>query len=148
MNQAPSQNAFANPERLFAEVRVPENVQAIAQKGVAQSKELFAKGSAVAQDGAKAVTEIADTAWGSTKMLHEKLVQNAQANAEATFVAAQAIATAQSLPEIARLQTEFLQKLSTQTSEQTKEFLDLSARATQHVFEKVQAVAKAIKPVA
>lgn len=148
MNSAASQTAFANAERFFNEVRVPENVQAIAQQGVAQTKELFTKGTLAAQDGAKAMTEIADTAWGSTKMLQEKFVQNVQANAEATFVAAQAIATAKSLPEIVRLQTEFLQRISTQANEQTKEFFDLSTRASQHVMEKVQAVAGSLKPTA
>ena len=148
MNKATSQQAFASAERLFAEVRMPENVQALAQQGLAHSKELFTKTSLVAQDGAKAMTEIADTAWGSTKMLHEKLVQNAQANAEVVFGHAYAIASAKSLPEIAKLQTELLQKLSAQAGEQTKEFFDLSTRASQHMLEKVQAAAKSLKPTA
>lgn len=147
MNSAPDAQAFSNPERFLAEMRVPENVAAIAQQGVAQSRELFTKGTAAAHDSAKAVTEIADTAWGSTKMLQEKLLQNAQATAEATFTAAAAIAAAKSLPEIVRLQHDFVQSLSSQAQEQTKEFFDLSARAAQHVFEKVQAAAtKSLKP--
>ena len=82
-------------------------------------------------------------------MLNEKLVQNFTANIEASFVVAHAIAKAQSLPEALKLQTEFFQKLAAQTTEQTKEFFDLSTRATQHVFEQVQAGAtKAMKPVA
>jgi phasin family protein len=82
-------------------------------------------------------------------MLNEKLVQNLTANIEASFTAAHAIAKAQSVPEAVKLHTEFFQKLATQTSEQAKEFFDLSARATQHVFEQVQAAAaKATKPVA
>lgn len=146
MNKAFGQQSFTDPQRFFSEVQVPENVAAMAQRGVAQSKELYAKSTAAAHDGAKAMTEIADTAWGSTKMLHEKMVQNVQANTEAAFAAAQAIASAKSLPEIAQLQTQFLQTLSSQTSEQTKEFFDLSTRAAQHVMEKMQAAAKAITP--
>jgi phasin family protein len=87
------------------------------------------------------MNEIADTAWGSTKMLNEKIVQNLTANAEAAFGAAQAIATAKSLPEIAKLQSEFVQKFAAQATEQTKEFFDLSTRATQHLFEKAQSAA-------
>jgi phasin family protein len=87
------------------------------------------------------MNEIADTAWGSTKMLNEKIAQNLTANAEAAFGAAQAIAAAKSLPEIAKLQSEFVQKLAAQTTEQTKEFFDLSTRATQHLFEKAQSAA-------
>jgi len=110
-------------------------------QGVTASQEFYTKTAAAAQDGAKVVTEIADTAWGSTKMLNEKLVQNLTANAEAAFNAAQAMATAKSLPELAKLQSEFAQKFAAQAAEQTKEFFDLSSRATQHLFEKAQAAA-------
>jgi hypothetical protein len=141
VNKQFGKQAFEQAEKLFKEARVPENVQAMAQQGVAASKELYAKTSAAAQDGAKVMTEIADTAWGSTKLLNEKVVQNLTANAEAAFDAAQAMASAKSLPEFAKLQSEFVQKLAAQTAEQTKEFLDLSSRATQHLFEKAQAAA-------
>lgn len=148
MNQATTQQAFATSDQNFGEVRLPDSVAAIAQKSVAQSKEFYEKSSAAAQDSAKAMTEIADTAWGSTKLLHEKLVQNLQANTQAVFTAAQAMAGAKSLPEVAQLQSQFLQALTAQAGEQTKEFLDLSARATQHVLEKVQAATKSIRPEA
>jgi hypothetical protein len=91
-----------------------------------------------AQDGAKAISEIGDTAWGSTKMLNEKIVQNVTANFEAAIAVAHSMTTAKSLPEIAKIQSEYLRKITLQATEQTKEFLDLSTRATQHVLEKVQ----------
>jgi phasin family protein len=141
--------AFSQAEQFLKDVRLPENVQAIAQQGVAKTHEFYTKSAATAQESAKVLTEVAETAWGSTKMLNEKLVQNFTANIEASFVVAHAIAKAQSLPEALKLQTEFFQKLAAQTTEQTKEFFDLSTRATQHVFEQVQAGAtKAMKSVA
>jgi hypothetical protein len=60
------------------------------------------------------MNEIADTAWGSTKMLNKKIAQNLTANADAAFSAAQAIANAKSLLEIAKLQSEFVQKFAAQ----------------------------------
>ena len=111
----------------------------LAEQGVAASKDFYEKTATATQDNAKALTEIADSAWGSTKMLNEKLMQNLTANFEATFTAAQAIATAKSLPEIVKLQSDYIQKLTAQATQQTKEFLDLSTRASQHVFEKAQA---------
>ena len=141
MYQQFGKQAFDQAEKLLKDANVPENFQALAQQGVAASKDLYVKTSAAAQDSAKLMTELADTAWGSTKMLNEKIVQNVTANAEAAFSAAQAIATARSLPEIAKLQSEFMQKFAAQTAEQTKEFFDLSARATQHILEKAQATA-------
>jgi hypothetical protein len=149
VNQQFGKQVFDQAEKLFKDARVPENMQAIAQQGVAASKELYAKTAAAAHDSARAMTEIADTAWGSTKLLNEKIVQNLTANTEAAFTAAQAIARAQSLPEIARLQSEFAQRFAVQAAEQSKEFFDLSTRATQHLFEKAQAAAaKSFKPTA
>lgn len=141
VNQQFGKLAFEQTEKLLKDARVPENVQALAQQGVAASKELYVKAAAAAQDHGKALTEIADTIWGSTKLLNEKFVQNLTANAEFFFAAAQAVASAKSLPEIARVQGEFAQKFATQASEQTKEFFDLSTRATQHVVERAQAAA-------
>ena len=147
MNQQFGQQAFEQTEKLLKDAHVPENVQALAKQGVTASQELYAKTAAAAQDGAKVVTEIADTAWGSTKMLNEKVVQNVATNFEAAFEAAQKIATAKSLPEIMKLQSEYFQKFAAQATEQTKEFVDLSTRATQHLFEKAQAVTtKSFKP--
>ena len=143
-NQAFSQQA----EQFLKDARLPENVQAFAQQGVAKTHEFYTRSAATAQESAKVLTEVAETAWGSTKMLNQKLVQNLTANIDASFTAAHAIAKAQSLPEALKLHTEFFQKLAAQTAEQTKEYFDLSTRATQHVFEQMQAAAaKAMKPI-
>jgi phasin family protein len=147
MNQKFGKQAFDQAEKFLKDTFAPQSVQAIAEKGIATSRDLYEKAAAAAQDGAKALTEMADTAWGSTKMLNEKVAHNLTANVETAFAAAQEMAGAKSLPEIARLQSEYLQKLAAQATEQTKEFVDLSTRATQHVFEKVQAAAtKSMKP--
>jgi phasin family protein len=141
--------AFSQAEQFLKEARLPENVQAMAQQGIAKTHEFYTKSAATAQESARVMTGVAEPAWGSTKMLNEKLVQNLTANIEASFTAAHAIAKAQSLPEALKLHTEFFQKLAAQTTEQTKEFFDLSTRATQHVFEQVQAAAgKAMTPAA
>ena len=151
MNQPVGKQAIDQAEKLFRETFSPGHVLALAEKSVTTSKEFYEKAAAAAHDGAKALTEIADAAWGSTKLLNEKLAQNLTANVEAAFAAAQQIAAAKSLPEIGKIQTEFVQKLSVQTTEQTKEMVDLSTRATQHLFEKAQAVAsksmKSMKPL-
>ena len=116
MNQQFGKQAFDQAEKLFKDARVPENVQAIAQQGVAASKEFYSRPRPPRRTAPRSMTEIADTAWGSTKMLNEKIVQNLTANAEAAFSAAQAIATAKSLPELAKLQSEFVQKFAAQAS--------------------------------
>ena len=144
MNQEFGNQVFDQIEKLFKGAHLPDNVQALAQQGVTASKDLYSRTAEAVRDGATVMTEIADTVWGSTKMLNDKIAQNLAANAEATFSAAQAIATAKSLPEIAKLQSEYVQRFAAKAAEQTKEFFDLSARATQHVFEKAQASFKPI----
>jgi len=141
MNQPLGKQAINQAEKLFRETFSPGHVLALTEKTVTTSKEFYEKAAAAAHDGAKALTEIADAAWGSTKLLNEKLAQNLTANVEAAFAAAQQIAAAKSLPEIAKLQSEFVQKFAAQATEQTKEFVDLSTRATHHLFEKAQSAA-------
>jgi hypothetical protein len=128
-------------------VGVPLDMDGLALQGVAASRELYTRTALAAHENTKLLTELAEAAWGSTKMLRDKLVQNAATNTEAGFAMAQAIATAKSLPEIAMLQSQYMQKLAGQTADQAKEFLDLSARATQHVLERAQsAMMRAITP--
>jgi hypothetical protein len=148
MNQAVGKQAFNQAEKLLRDTFSPGSMLAFAEKTVSTSKEFYDKAAAAAQDSAKALTEIADAAWGSTKMLNEKMAQNLTANVDVAFAAAQQLASAKSLPEIGKIQSEFVQKLSAQATEQTKEIVDLSTRATQHLFEKAQAAAsKSIKPL-
>ena len=141
MNQQFGKQASDQAEKLFKDALTVGNVQAFTEKGVVATQEFYAKTVTAAQDNAKALTEVAETAWGSTKMLNDKIVQNLTSNVEVAFATAQAMATAKSLSEIAKLQMDFIQKLATQATEQTKEFADLSARAVQHVFEKTQIIA-------
>src|SRR5262245_45460660 len=144
MNQPFAKQAVEHAEAFFN----GGNAQAIAEKSIAASKDFYDKASAVAKETSKALTEITDTAWGSAKMLNEKVVRNMASNVEVTFAAARGMATAKSLPDIGKIQADYMQKLAAQATEQTKEFVDLSTRATQHVFEKMQAAAtKALRPI-
>ena len=147
MTQQFAKQAFDQADKLLKDLPMPRNLQAVAEQSVITSKKFYDKGSAAAQDAANAVTEIAEAAWSSTKMLNDKVAQNLTANFEATFAAALAIAAARSLPEMAKLQSDFIQSLTAQSAAQTKEFLALSTRTSQHVLEKVQsAAAKRFKP--
>ena len=120
---------------------LPEQVQAVAQESVARSREVYRKSAATAQGGARLFAEVAETAWGSAKLLNDKVARNLAANTEAAFKAAEMFAKAGSLLEIVTLQGDFLRQLLVATGEQTKEFADLSTRATQHVLETMQSAA-------
>ena len=147
MNQMFTTQAFDQTGQLFKEATVPANVQALAEKSVVATRDLYAKTATAVHDSAKALTNVTDLAWANSKMLNEKAAANLTSNLDAAFVAAQAMATAKSLPEISKIQIDFMQKFVAQASEQTKEFVELSTRATQTLFETTQAVAtNSLKP--
>jgi hypothetical protein len=75
-------------EKFFKTACVPEPVQSVMQDSVGKSREFYSKAATATQDGAKVLTELADTAWSNTEMLNAKIIQNATANAEAAFDAA------------------------------------------------------------
>jgi len=126
---------------------MPTSLHHMAQDSVARSRELYRSTMAAAQGSARVFAEVAETTWGSAKLLNDKIIQNMTANTEAAFSAAEAIAQARSLPEAAQLQSDFMQLLLTSTGEQLKEFVDLSARVAQHVLETVQeAASRSLKP--
>jgi len=139
MTQQFGKHAFDQANRLFKDAFVPAKLHALAEQGVAASRSFCEMAATAAQERGKALTEIADLAWDSTKSLNEKVAQNWAANFQTTCAAAQLMASAKSFPEIAKLRIDFLQTLSTQTTEQTKELVGLSTRASQHLIEKVQA---------
>lgn len=141
MNLLPNHQMFGEAEKLFKDARVPEQMQAAAQETVARTREAYVRSAAAAQEGAKLLTEVAETAWSNAKLLNDKLLHNTAANAEAVFDLSAAIAKAQSLPEAARLQSEFLRTMAANANAQAKEFFDLSTRATQHLVETMQSAA-------
>ena len=140
MTQQFGKHVFDQASKLFKDAVVQKNFQALSENIVAASKGFCDQASAAALGQTKALTDIADTAWGSTKILNEQVAQNVISNIEATFAAAQLMSGAKSLPEIAKLQREFLQNFAAQSMQQTTELFDLSTRASRNVLEKIQAL--------
>ena len=133
-----AKQALSQADWIFREAYLSDEVQAIAQETVARSRDIYRKSAAAAQGGVRLCTEVAETAWSTGRLLNDKVVRNVVANTEAAFNAAEAFARATSLLEIMSLQAEYSRLLLAAASEQTREFFDLSARATQHVVETMQ----------
>ena len=123
------------------DARIPENVQAFAEDSVAKTREAYSKMNAAAQDGVKAMQEIMVAAQSGAKTFSEKMLHTATVNAEAAFDAAEAIAKAKTVPEMARLQATFLQQQMATASAQTKEFFELSNKIGRQTLESMNAVA-------
>jgi hypothetical protein len=123
------------------EARIPENVQAFAEDSVAKSREAYSKMNAAAQDGVKAMQEIMLAAQAGAKSFGEKMLHTASVNAEAAFDAAEAMAKAKTVPEVARLQATFVQQQLATASAQTKEFFELSSKIGRQTLESMNSVA-------
>ncbi|HEX7075712.1 MAG TPA: phasin family protein [Hyphomicrobiaceae bacterium] len=124
------------------DARIPENVQAFAEESVAKTRDLYQKMNAAAKDNVKAVEEVVMTAQSGARALSEKVLNNAAANADAAFEAAQAIARARTIPEAARLQADFIQQQIAAASLQTKELFELSTKMAQQTFACMNSAAK------
>ena len=123
------------------DVRIPENFQSLAEDSVVKSREMYQRVNSVAQENVKSVEEAMLAAHTGTKAIGEKVMNNATANTEALFDAAQAIARAKTLPEAARLQADFLQQQTAAASAQTKELFELSSKVAKQTFETMNAAA-------
>lgn len=119
------------------DARIPENIQAMAEEGVAKSREAYDKLATVAKDQAKVTEEVMLATQAGAKLLSTKVIENVKANTEAAFDAAQSIARAGSVPEAMRLQAEFMQRQFALAGAQTKEFFELSTKVATQTFETV-----------
>lgn len=122
------------------DARIPENMQAFAEDAVEKSRTAFEKVHASTKDNAKAFEQILSVATDGARTISEKVLRNTELNAEAAFDAAEAIARAKTLPEIARLQSSFFQQQLAVAGAQTKELFELSTKVAQKTFESMNEV--------
>lgn len=115
--------------------KIPENIQALAEEGVARSQEAFETFKVAAKDHAKTAEDLALTTQAGFKSIGTKMLDNTVANADAAFDAARAIVRAGSVPEALRLQAEFVQRQFSIAGAQTKELFELSTRFATQAFE-------------
>lgn len=131
-------------QEMFAaakDARIPENIQAIAEDGVAKTREAFDKFQAVSKDGVKTIENVVLTAQAGARTIGEKVLRNVEINAEAAFDAAEAIAKAKTLPEVMKLQSSYVQQQLAASANQTKELFELSTKIAQQTFETMNAAA-------
>ena len=138
-------NDFARQTQEFfsaaKEARIPEQVQAIAEDSVSKARESYDKLNTAAKDSAKVLEEVMVAAQAGAKSIGDKVLKNTEANTEAVFEAAQALARAKTLPELLRLQTSFVQQQFSTAGAQSKELFELSTKVAQQTFESLNSAA-------
>jgi hypothetical protein len=121
------------------DAKVPENFSVFAEDAVSKSREAYHKFTTIAKDNAKVAEEVLLTSQAGAKSIGEKIIANTLANTEAAFEAAQAIARARTLPEIARLQANYWQQQFAVAGSQSKELFELSSKVAKQTMETVGA---------
>lgn len=123
------------------DARIPEQVQAMAEDSVSKVRETYGKLNSVAKDNAKVFEEATVAAFAGAKSIGDKVLKNTEANAEAVFDAAEAIARAKTFPELIQLQTAFVQQQFKVAGAQSKELFELSTKVAQQTFESFNSAA-------
>lgn len=123
------------------EARIPEGVQALAEDTLAKTREAYGRVSGAMKDGARVAEDVFLATHAGARVIGEKVLHNTATNTEAAFDAAQAMARAKTLAEVAQLQAAFVQRQMATAGEQTKELFELSTRVARQTFETIGAAA-------
>jgi hypothetical protein len=102
------------------ETRIPDNVRAFAEDGVATTRKAYDALQSATREHAHHTASVLTTVQSGGKTLADKLLANSAANAEATFAATLKIVRAPTLSEAGRLQAEFVQSQLVTANAQTQ----------------------------
>ncbi|MER9216759.1 phasin [Mesorhizobium sp. M0663] len=134
--------AFPNIDASIA----ADQFRAVAEKGVEQSQEAYAKFASGTETTQKALRSSLEAAKTVGNELSLKSIAALRANAEAGFSHLEALVAVKSLSEFIDLQTAFLRNQVEQTVEQAKEFQAVTTKAAEDVSRPIKdVVEKAMK---
>ncbi|WP_027055627.1 phasin [Mesorhizobium erdmanii] len=117
----------------FDPSKATEQVRAVADQGVEQSKEVFSKLSSDAETTQRAFESTFDMAKATSKEMLLKTIAALEANAEAGFTHLEALVAVKSPSKFFELQTAFVRKQIENSAEQAKALQALMLRATEDV---------------
>lgn len=117
----------------FDASKATDQFRAFAEKGVEQSKEVYAKVKTGAEDTQKALESTLETAKTVGSELSLKTIAALRANSEASFSHLESLISARSLSEVIELQTSFFRKRVEMSVEQAKEIQAIASKAAEEV---------------
>ena len=124
----------------FDASQATDQFRAFAEKGVEQSKEVYAKVKAGAEEAQKALETSFETAKTAGSAISLKAVATLRANSEAGFTHIEALLNARTLSEVVELQTAFFRKGFETSVEQAKEFQALASKTAEDVAKPIKDV--------
>lgn len=124
-------------------IQIPPSVQDYVHHSVENARTSYEKATALTQRNVKVLEEAVTAAHEHARAIGDKVLRDAEINVTMAFNAAGDIARAKTLPELVRLQTEFVQSQLSAAGKQGKELFELSSKQIQNSFEQLSsAVAK------
>ncbi len=130
----------------FDASKATEQFRDFAEKGMEQTKEVYAKLKTGAEDAQKALENSFETVRSASSEVSLKAIGAMRANAELTFSHLEALVGAKSVSEFVELQTSFVRKSVELGVEQAKDLQAASSKAVEDLAKPVKtAVEKAMK---
>ena len=141
--QKASKSAFDLPK-----VEVPEAFREFAEKGAAQTREVFERMRVGAEEATGLLENAFKTAASGATEFNRKVVENARANSNVAFDHVIALLGAKSPSEAAEVSTAYARKQFELMADQTKELTALAQKVTTQTSEPVKAgINKAFKNI-
>lgn len=137
-------DVFAFPT--FDATGVADQFREFTEKGMAQSKESYAKLKDQAEATQKAMEETFETVQANSSAVALKAIAAARANVESGFSHAEALFGAKTFADVIELQTSFLRKQAEMFVDQAKAMQEVTTKAAEEVSKPVKtAFEKAMK---
>ena len=136
--------AFEAPQVVAKDVG--ENVRAIVEKGVVETRAKFAQAKSVAEETTAAVEASLGAAREGVLAFNVKALASVKAAAEAQFDLFKALASAKSMSELVTLHSEFVRSRFEEASASSKELAELARKVADEAVAPIKAhVAKTFK---
>ena len=124
----------------FDTSKATDQFRAFAEKGVEQSKEVYAKVKTGAEEAQKALESTFETAKSAGNAMSLKTIAALRTNSEAGFSHLESLLGARSLSEVVELQTAFFRKGFETSVEQAKEIQAIASKAAEDVAKPIKDV--------
>lgn len=124
----------------FDTAAATDQMRTIAEKGIEQSSQAYAKLKDNTEAAQKAIEESFETAKSASNEWSLKAISAMRANAEAGFDHLEALTNVTTLPNFFELQTTFARKQAEITADQMKEMQAASTKAFEDIFKPVKDV--------
>jgi phasin len=130
---------IAQFEPAALEAAIPESVRSMAEKTVAQTRDVYERSKAALEAGLDAVEKTLDAAGQGATALNRKVIDMAQRNVNSGFDLAKSLAGAKTVPQAVELQSEYWRKQLKSLPAQAEELRVLSTKVAADTLDPIKA---------